>query len=106
LLSAVLGLFGTFSFANGAKAESLIFDGALNNCTGLNCGAIFLNGISQGSEFGDGIPFTAEVFADANKCLRIDVTGEGADMKTVVVSPSGTVGETTIAMAPLTAVRW
>jgi hypothetical protein len=72
-----------------ARAESLIWDGILKNCTQQNCGATFLNGASLMNAYGESIPFTAQVFAQPGECIRLEVTSQSADMKTVLVSPSG-----------------
>jgi hypothetical protein len=48
----------------------------------------------SGTTFGFGpsaMPWTAEVFAPANGCLRIAVTAQGTDLEAVVVAPNGTV---------------
>jgi hypothetical protein len=71
-----------------AWAGPLIFDG-LDNCTALNCNAVFLNGISQKNAFGDSVPFVVQLFADVNECMRLDITSESADVEIVLVSPSG-----------------
>lgn len=71
-----------------ASAGPLVFD-PLNTCTTLNCSAVVLNGISQRNAFGDSVPFILEVFADANQCLRLDVTSQSADMEIALISPSG-----------------
>jgi hypothetical protein len=84
-----------FAIANAplhtSYAADLIFDPALNACTTLNCNAVILNGISLKSSFGDSISYTSQVFAGAGECIRLDVFSESADMKMVLVSPSGTV---------------
>jgi len=91
LKKALLLSLGVMSLAlSTAGAGPLIFDG-LDNCTTLNCGAVVLNGISQRNAFGDSVPFVAQVFADVNQCMRLDVTSQTADMEIVLVSPSGRV---------------
>jgi hypothetical protein len=87
---ALTGILVLVGLASQARAQSLIFDPSLKNCTLQNCGATFVNGISLKTAFGDSVPFTVQVFANVGDCLRLEVTSESADMKTVVVSPSGT----------------
>jgi hypothetical protein len=88
---ALTGILTLVGLASQARAQSLIWDPTLKNCTQQNCGAVFFNGISQKNAFGDSIPFTVQVFANAGECLRLEVAAESADMKAVVVSPSGTI---------------
>jgi hypothetical protein len=73
-----------------AWADPLIFDG-VDNCTTTNCGAVFLNGISQRNAFGDSVPFVAQLFADVNQCMRLDVPSQTADREIVLISPSGAI---------------
>src|SRR5450631_1009889 len=80
------GLVGVAGAASPARAESLIWDGSLKNCTQQNCGAVFLNGISQKNAFGDSVPFTASLFASAGECLRLEATNQSADMEITVAS--------------------
>jgi len=88
-LLALTGILAFVGLASQARAQSLIWDNVLDSCTQQNCGAIFINGISDKDAYGDSIPFTAQVFADVNECLRLEVTSQSDDMKMVVVSPSG-----------------
>jgi len=85
-VGAILALSATASPVRGAE---LVFDGSVDTCTTQNCGAVFLNGITQKNAFGDSVPFTLEVFNDVNNCIRLEVTGQTADMEIVLVSPSG-----------------
>lgn len=75
--------------AGPAYAGGEIFDNQ-NTGTGINSGAIFLNGTikSFGPSAGKWI---AEVFSSGGECMRIDVTSEFADLETVVVAPNGLV---------------
>jgi hypothetical protein len=59
---------------NPSQLKSLIYDARVDNCKVLNCGAVFINGQSQRNNFGDSIPYTTELYADANECLRLEVT--------------------------------
>jgi hypothetical protein len=85
---------------NPSQMKSLIYDAVVDNCDALNCGAVFMNGNSQRNNLGDLVPFTAEVYADANECLRLEVIYQDtkvppqpADtyMRIVLVSPIGSV---------------
>lgn len=77
------------SIAVASPARATTIGDYLSTCTSLNCEAIMLNGISNKNAYGDSLPFTTSVFADVNECLRLDVTAETADMRIVLVSPSG-----------------
>jgi hypothetical protein len=76
---------------NTSYAADLIYEQPLNTCTTLNCNAVVLNGISLKNAFGNSISYTSQVFASAGECIRLDVFSESADMKMVLVSPSGAV---------------
>src|SRR3954451_21109817 len=77
--------------ASQARAADLVFNGGVDSCTTLNCGAVVLNGIAVKNAFGDSVPFTSEVFGDVGNCIRLDVTAQSSDMEIVLVSPSGSV---------------
>jgi len=77
--------------ASQARAADLVFDGGVDSCTTLNCGAVVLNGIAVKNAFGDSVSFTSEVFSDVGNCIRLDVTAQSSDMQIVLVSPSGSV---------------
>lgn len=71
-----------------AKA-STIRDRA-NNCTTANCEAETFGGaIVAGASFA--VPWTVEVFADKNECIRLHVTKQNFDLKMEAISPAGTV---------------
>ena len=89
-LTALLCSGGIALSPNTAGAGALVFD-TVDNCTTLNCRAVFLNGISQRNAFGDTVPFILQVFADENQCIRLDVTSQNDNMEIVLVSPSGLV---------------
>lgn len=83
---------------NPGQVKSLIYDRGVDSCNVLNCGAVFISGQSQRNNFGDSIPFTAEIYADANECLRLEVNylvtkvpAPAADMQIVLVSPTGSI---------------
>ncbi|MGH6841929.1 MAG: hypothetical protein ACREDV_07545, partial [Methylocella sp.] len=83
---------------NPPQLKSLVYDAQVDNCDVLNCGAVFISGESQHNNFGDAIPFTAEIYADANECLRLEVAyqitkvqARHAGLQIVLVSPTGSV---------------
>ena len=78
--------------------KSLVYDGRVDNCDLVNCGAVFINGYVQRNSIGDSIPYTAEIYAGANECLRLEVTyqatqvpAQPAGMRIVLVSPTGSI---------------
>jgi hypothetical protein len=76
---------------NPPQMKSLIIDTEVDGCTVLNCGAVFFSGVIQRNSSGDSIPFTADLYADANECLRVELTyqrPQPAELKIVLVSPS------------------
>lgn len=83
---------------NPPQMRSLSYDSTVDNCDALNCGAVFINGETQRTTAGDSIPYTAEIYADANECLRLDVTYEATKvpvqptgMRIVLLSPTGSI---------------
>jgi hypothetical protein len=56
---------------NAPQVRSLIIDTEVDNCTAVNCGAVFFSGAIQRNSSGDSIPFTADLYAGANECLRV-----------------------------------
>jgi hypothetical protein len=79
---------------NPPQMKSLIIDTEVDDCTVLNCGAVLFSGVIQRNSSGDSIPFTADLYADANECLRVGLTyqrPQPADLKIVLVSPSGSI---------------
>jgi hypothetical protein len=86
-----LSCVGTISLVPNASAASLIYDPSPpDNCTTLNCRAVVLNGISVKNAHSDSVPFTGELFADANECLRLDITTTPVP-RIRLISPSGAV---------------
>ena len=83
---------------NPPQMKSLTYDTGVDNCDAVNCGAVFINGQTQRNNAGDSIPFTAEIYADANECLRLAVTYQATKaqvqptgVRIVLVSPSGSI---------------
>jgi hypothetical protein len=87
---------------NQPQAQSLVFDDMVDNCTKLNCGAVFISGESHRNATGDLIPFTANIYADENECIRLEVTNQTSkiqpkpeSMKIILLSPSGSIWKNT-----------
>ena len=83
---------------NPPQLKSLAYDSGVDNCDALNCGAVFINGETQRNNAGDTIPYIAEIYGDANECLRLEVTyqatqvpAQPAGMRIVLVSPAGSI---------------
>jgi hypothetical protein len=81
---------------NQPQSQLLVFDDRVDNCTKLNCGAVFISGESHSNAAGDLIPFTANIYADANECIRLEVTHQTSNiqpqpMKMGLISPSGSI---------------
>jgi hypothetical protein len=89
-LLVTLPSLGLFLAPNSVWAGSRIYDGQ-DTCTGINCGAVFINGTPQRNSNGDSDPFTIQVHSDGNQCMRLDVTGQNDDMAIVLISPNGRV---------------
>jgi hypothetical protein len=67
-----------------------IFDPDTIDCAGINCSSVRIDGVVRQS-FGEVHPWVIEIFAFAGKCLRADVTAQGADLQAVLIAPDGTV---------------
>src|SRR5512144_2883371 len=98
LMRAFLAGFGRYFVVSAVAAASITvalparattIGDDLSTCTSVNCEAVVLKGISNKNAYGDSLPFTTSVFADVNECIRVDVTTQTADMRAVLVSPSG-----------------
>jgi hypothetical protein len=92
---AVPALFAAALFAPPAFAGGEIFDAVVDNCAGVNCGAVIEGATVKALGAASAGRWVAEVFGAANQCLRIDVpnapTPAFTDLETVVVAPNGTV---------------
>jgi hypothetical protein len=79
---------------NPLQMKSLIID-ADRRLHGVKLrGGFFFSGVIQRNSTGDSIPFTADLYTDANECLRVELTyqrPQPADLKVVLVSPSGSI---------------
>jgi len=71
-----------------AKGASLVSD-PLSTCTTVNCQVSTIN--AQTLAALGAVPFTTQVRAGNNECLRIDATAQSTDTELVLVSPDGTV---------------
>lgn len=71
-----------------AWAGSQVFD-SQNTCTAANCSSMTINGTYQFDAFNNANPFTLQVFSSGGECLRINMSSQGTDLESVLVSPSG-----------------
>lgn len=83
---------------NPPQLKSLVYDARVDTCDVINCGAVLINGQTARNHAGDSVPYTAEIYADANECLRLEVThqstkepAQNAGMRIVLVSPTGSI---------------
>ena len=80
MLRAVAFVAATLTAVGSAGATNLLGSTTTANISGTTFG------------FGpSAMPWTAEVYAPANGCLRIAVTGQATDLEAVVIAPNGTV---------------
>jgi hypothetical protein len=71
-----------------AWAGSQFFD-PINTCTTLTCQSSTFRGTYENIN-GLQQPFIAQLFAQPNECVRIEVTSQQTDLEMVLVSPDGT----------------
>jgi hypothetical protein len=71
-------------------AATQMFDTTVSTCGTDNCSSIAVGATLEGNGSSAG-PWTAEIFANTNECLRLDVTAQGVDLEIVAVAPNGTV---------------
>lgn len=90
-LTACAALAACAILPGGTKATN-IFD-TRSTCTAPNCEALTLNGTISATDVGVAdpslMPWTVQVFARANECLRLDVISQGIDLQMVVIAPNG-----------------
>lgn len=91
--TAVAGVLVVTAFAE-ASASTRVFDPSTSACNTINCSSESISGTVGG--FGTGatantLPWTLQVFAIPSRCLRLEVTAQGADLEMVLVAPNGTV---------------
>ncbi|MDH3599490.1 MAG: hypothetical protein OEU26_07600 [Candidatus Tectomicrobia bacterium] len=86
---------GMILYVSAAAAAPLLFNNdPANTCTDINCesaewrGSILQLGTQQVPNI---VPFTADIWSDANQCLRLDISEPTADVHLVLVSPKGRV---------------
>jgi hypothetical protein len=93
LVLSALSLIGGAALAVGTASATQIFHPGANNCNTDNCNAVILGGTINSVTNSRSVPWTIEVFAGANQCLRLSVsqTGTQQDLEMVVVQPNGTV---------------
>jgi hypothetical protein len=69
-----------------------VFDPSSSTCTTVNCSSETISGT-----FGalgapeSALPWTVEIFAFAQRCLRVEITSQTRDLEIVVVAPNGTI---------------
>ncbi len=74
----------------GMAQASQIFDTTASTCTGINCSSTVIGGTVNGFNSTHG-SWTAEIFAPAGACLRLQNLSQGADLEIVAVAPDGSV---------------
>jgi hypothetical protein len=79
----------TFLLLSAVTASATaIFDPTTKACTARNCGAVQFGGTVSGF-LSSPMPWTIQVFADAQECLRLEVTSQDTDLEMRVVAPDG-----------------
>jgi hypothetical protein len=88
LSAAVVAATALLQVSTMASATA-IFDPTVGTCTGANCDSIELGGRLSGTN-GQAGPWTIEVLAGLNECIRLQVlTSNDADVEMVAISPNG-----------------
>lgn len=70
-------------------SATAIFDRTVGTCTGNNCDSIEIGGRLSGSANGQAGPWTIEVLAGLNECIRLQVVQSEVDLEMVAISPNG-----------------
>jgi hypothetical protein len=83
--AAVITLWGA-----GTPQATQIFDPFPSSCTSTNCSQIVIGGTVNAFNQTAG-PWTAEIFAPTNGCLRLQGLTQNADLEITAVSPGGVV---------------
>jgi hypothetical protein len=88
-----IALFSACAFSAGsAMAGARIWDNTVSTCTTTNCSSLTIPGtVTNPASNND--PFTIQVFASANQCVRLDLTSsvQGVDLETTVTAPNGSI---------------
>jgi len=74
--------------ASSQAAATDLYDPSVSTTTTLNGSAVTLSGTLNDTN-GNPDPWTAELFADANECVRLLVTSTDFDAKITVLAPDG-----------------
>ena len=90
VLAFVLTVLSLVLVAAVVWAGALIHDSFVSTCTTLNCSSESIRGTYILDGGGRAIPWTAQLFSNGGECVRVQVTEEGTDLETVLVSPNGT----------------
>ena len=90
LVLAILGL--SLGGMAPAWAGTMLFD-FQDTTSNTNGGSQLIVGIYERNSTGnEAIPFTAQIYSSGNECVRLDMVDRGgADLKMVLVSPTGRV---------------
>ncbi len=90
--SVAFGLAASLASLAPAWAATNVFDRSVSPCTVDNCSSERINGSygSLGSR-GDVLPWTIQVYAIPDRCLRLQITNQNEDLEAVLVAPDGTV---------------
>jgi hypothetical protein len=86
---SALAIAGLIALASAAHA-SRVFDPSLDPCTTVNCSSETISG-TVGSLGAQPLSWTLQIFAQAQQCMRLEVTAESVDLLTVAVAPNGTI---------------
>ena len=89
-----LGVAASFAPLDQADAGTRVFDPSSALCTTVNCSSERISGtlgaLGGGGRFPlSALSWTLEIFAPRNRCLRLQVTAQDADLEAVLVAPNG-----------------
>ena len=87
-LTSTTLLAGLLSVANASATN--LFNPVVSSTTTIDGNSVALNGTLNDTN-GNSQPWTAELYAAANQCLRLFVTSTAFDAKITVVAPNGSV---------------
>jgi hypothetical protein len=91
-ISAAAFAIGVSAAIASTALSTTVFDPSSSTCTTPNCSSEAISGT-----FGalgaaqSALPWTVEIFSFAQRCLRVEVTSQTADLEIVVVAPNGTI---------------
>jgi len=78
-------------FASGVTSghATQIFDNTVSSCTAADCSSLTIPGTINGNGTSSAGPWTAELFASTNECIRLFVVSQNVDTEIVAVRPDG-----------------